>query len=112
MVAWILASFGCGKQQTAIESDVSVTTLNENRKLGPLDKVLGTLLETWGKRYAFDLNREKRELRLTVPNFELLATESQDGKIFLTFEEAGTKHRVECTADEAPKVIEALLFPK
>ena len=27
------------------------------------------------------------------------------------FEEAGTKHRVECTTEEAPKLIEALLFP-
>jgi hypothetical protein len=77
-----------------------------------LDKVLGTLLETWDKRYTFKLDREKWRLQLSVPGFELIATEGKEGKILLAFEEAGTKHRVECTTEEAPKLIEALLFPR
>jgi hypothetical protein len=89
-----------------------MTASDQNPNMQPLDKVLGTLLETWNKRYVFNLDREKRQLRFTVPNFELLATEAASGKIQLSFDEAGTRHQVECTADEAPKVIEALLFPK
>jgi hypothetical protein len=29
---------------------------------GPLDEVLGTLLQTWGQRYRFEMNREERLL--------------------------------------------------
>ena len=81
-------------------------------ELRPLDQVLGMLLETWNHRYKFTLNREKWELALSVHGFDLLASESGTGKIVLTFEEAGTKHRAECSVEEAPKVIESLLFPE
>ena len=78
----------------------------------PLDQLLGTLLETWNQRYKFTLNREKWELELSVPGFQVLATETGEDKIALRFEEAGKRHRVECSVDEAPRVIEALLFPE
>jgi hypothetical protein len=110
-----LGACGCKRQQggtvPAAPKAQHPTSHNENSKMKPLDQVLGNLLETWDKRYTFNLDREKGELRLTVPNFELVATESSAEKIFLTFDEAGTRHRVECSTDEAPKVIEALLFP-
>jgi hypothetical protein len=77
----------------------------------PLDRVFGRLLETWGHRYKFTFDLEKRELALSVQGFDLLASES-GGTILLAFEEAGQKHRVECSVEEAPKVIEALLFPE
>ena len=77
----------------------------------PLELVWGTLLETWDQRYNFTLNREKWELTLSVPGFELLVTETRDGRIVLTFEEAGKRHRAECSVEEAPTIIEALLLP-
>jgi hypothetical protein len=73
---------------------------------------MANLLETWEQRYTFHLDREKWELALKVPGFELQAAETDAGKIDLTFEEAGKKHRVECSLEEAPRLIEALLFPE
>ena len=84
----------------------------ESAAMRPLDLLMANLLETWGQRYAFQLDRDKWELALKVPGFELLATETDGGKIALTFEEAGKKHRVECPLEEAPRLIEALLFPE
>lgn len=77
----------------------------------PLDRVLAELLETWNQRYEFILNREKQELTLRVPNFELIVTKGEGEEVWIRFEEAGQKHRVECPLDEAPRVIEGLLFP-
>lgn len=80
--------------------------------LRPLEQLLGTLLETWDQRYNFTLDREKWALTLSVPGFQLVATETGGNKVALAFEEAGTRHRAECSADEAPRIIEALLFPE
>jgi len=76
-----------------------------------LDEVMGTLLETWGQRYAFKHDRVQHKITFEVPGFTLSAVESRNDEIALLFEEAGTRHRVECSVAEAPKLIEALLFP-
>lgn len=72
---------------------------------------MGTLLETWEKRYAFVHDREEPSITFEVPGFTLKAVEEEDEDVAMIFEEAGTKHRVVCNVDEAPRVIEALLFP-
>ena len=78
--------------------------------LSPLDLVLGALLETWGQRYQFDFDRAKGALVFNRRGFELRASELPTGGICLNFNEAGKQHRVECSVEEAPKVIETLLF--
>lgn len=78
-----------------------------------LDRVMGTLLETWGQRYAFTHDLEEPKITFEVPGFTLTVVEDGNREdVALLFEEAGTKHKAVCTADEAPKVIEALLFPE
>jgi hypothetical protein len=76
----------------------------------PLEEVLAALLETWDQRYAFELDREAWRLSLNTSSFELHATEGGDGAIVLAFERAGKPHEIECSVDEAPKLIETLLF--
>jgi hypothetical protein len=77
-----------------------------------LEGVLATLLETWNQRYAFELDREAWQLSLNTLDFELRATETADGNVVLSFQRAGKPHEFECSALEAPKVIESLLFPE
>ena len=90
---------------TAGNSEVTTTKMNR------LEHVMGTLLETWEKRYAFVHDREEPSITFEVPGFTLKAVEEEDEDVAMIFEEAGTKHRVVCNVDEAPRVIEALLFP-
>ena len=115
-----LCSAGChsGKKESpGIEVTLTTKDLTaldrDSKKLHRLDQVMGTLLETWDNRYTFRHDRDAPKLTFTVPEFTLTVVE--DGvsadKVALLFEEAGTSHRVECTAEEAPKIIEALLFP-
>ena len=73
---------------------------------------MGTLLETWDQRYAFKHDRKNARITFEVPGFTLTAVESGKEEIAVLFEEAGVRHRVECSVEEAPMVIEALLFPK
>lgn len=94
-----------------LETHTSTPASKQPDDLRPLEQLLGTLLETWDQRYGFSLDREKWELVLSVPGFELLATEAGEGKIALSFEEAGNRHRVAGPLEEAPRLIEALLFP-
>lgn len=77
-----------------------------------LDYIMGTLLEVWNKRYTFRHDREEPKLTFEVPGFTLTVVGCGDSdRVAILFEEAGTNHRAECSAEEAPKVIEALLFP-
>jgi hypothetical protein len=73
---------------------------------------MGTLLETWEQRYTFGHDRARGLISLEVPGFVLLVQETDNGRITLTFEQEGETRTVECAADEAPKEIEALLFPQ
>jgi hypothetical protein len=99
-----------GSEQTAeaVTADDSKAT---NTKMNRLEHVMGTLLETWEKRYNFVHDRKEPSITFEVPGFTLKAVEEEDEDVALIFEEAGTKHRVVCGVDEAPRVIEALLFP-
>lgn len=74
---------------------------------------MGTLLERWDQRYKFVHDREEPKLTFEVPGFTLTVVESGDGEdVAILFEEAGTKHKAICSSSEAPRVIEALLFPE
>lgn len=86
----------------------------ENAKnMNRLDRVMGSLLETWGQRYEFVHDREDSKITFQVPGFTLTAVEQKKGDgIELLYEEAGTKHKVACSTDDAPRMIEALLFPE
>lgn len=78
-----------------------------------LDQVMGTLLETWNQRYTFRHDREESRLSFEVPGFTLDVVEAAgEDQVAILFEEAGTKHRAECSVEEAPHIIEALLFPE
>ena len=77
-----------------------------------LDHVMGTLLETWDQRYVFKHDRSNARLTFEVPGFTLTAIESGEEEVALLFEEEGVQHRVECSVEEAPALIEAILFPK
>jgi hypothetical protein len=65
--------------------------------------VMGTLLETWNKRYNFEHDRKVPKLTFTVPGFTLTVLESGADKVALLFEEAGTNHRVECSPKKLPR---------
>jgi len=83
------------------------------KDMNRLDRVMGTLLETWEQRYKFEHDRQEPKITFEVPGFTLTVVEQGEGdNVAILFEEAGTKHKAVCTADEAPKVIEALLFPE
>ena len=78
-----------------------------------LDRVMGTLLETWDHRYKFEHDRREPKITFEVSGFTLTVVEEVEGnQVAILFEEAGTKHKALCSADEAPKIIEALLFPE
>jgi hypothetical protein len=99
-----------GSEQTAEAVTVGNSKATKN-PMNRLEHVMGTLLETWEQRYTFVHDREEPSITFEVPGFTLKAVEEQEGDVALVFEEAGTKHRVVCNVDEAPRVIEALLFP-
>ena len=77
-----------------------------------LSNIMATLLETWEQRYAFEHDREAPKLTFEVPGFTLtVVEEGEEDQVALLFEEAGTQHKAVCPAGDAPRVIEALLFP-
>ncbi|RYD34017.1 MAG: hypothetical protein EOP86_11970 [Verrucomicrobiaceae bacterium] len=87
--------------------------LPNEKNMNRLDRVMGALLETWGHRYKFEHDRQEPKITFEVPGFILTLVEEKEGdKVAILFEEAGTTHKAVCSADEAPKVIEALLFPE
>jgi hypothetical protein len=78
---------------------------------GPLDEVLGTLLETWGQRYRFEMNREKRLLLLSKPpDNEVGAKELPDGRIHVVYQPSPSETAEEyCSVRRAVLLIEALM---
>jgi hypothetical protein len=78
---------------------------------GPLDEVLGTLLETWGQRYRFEMNREERLLLLSKsPDNEVGAKELPDGRIHVVYQPSPDETAEEfCSVDRAIRLIEALM---
>lgn len=73
---------------------------------------MGTMLETWEQRYLFAHDLQEAKITFTVPHFTLtVIEEGENDEVALLFEKAGTKHKVVCFTNEAPEMIEALLFP-
>ena len=103
-----------GKKAENKPSNLDQAKLQTDTKdMNRLERVMGTLLETWDQRYTFKHDRKEPELTFDVPGFTLTVVEEGRGEdVAILFEEAGTKHKAVCTADEAPKAIEALLFPE
>lgn len=91
----------------AVENPL-ITKVNMNR----LDRVMGELLETWGQRYTFEHDRQEHKISFEVPGFKLTLVEQGEGdEVAILFEESGTKHKAVCSVEEAPRIIDALLFP-
>jgi len=87
--------------------------LNKPSNMDQLYRVMGTMLETWEQRYLFAHDLQEHKITFTVPGFTLTVIEEiENDNVALLFEKAGTKHKVVCSTDEAPKIIEALLFPE
>lgn len=103
-----------GKTTESKPSNLDMTKLpTDTEDMNRLDRVMGTLLETWEQRYGFEHDLQQQKITFEVPGFTLTVVEQGDGDdVALLFEEEGTKHKAVCTADDAPKVIEALLFPE
>ena|SRR5258706_13393341 len=78
---------------------------------GPLDEVLGTLLETWGQRYRFEMNREDRLLLLSKPpDNEVGAKELPDGRIHVVYHPSPDETAEEyCSVDRAVRLIDSLM---
>jgi hypothetical protein len=78
---------------------------------GPLDEVLGTLLERWDHRYRFELNREERLLLLSKPpENEVGAKELPDGRIHVVYQPSADETAEEyCSVERAVRLIEALM---
>lgn len=78
---------------------------------GPLDEVLGTLLESWAHRYRFEMNREERLLLLSKPpDNEVGAKELPDGRIHVVYQPSPEETAEEyCSVDQAVRLIEALM---
>jgi hypothetical protein len=78
---------------------------------GPLDEVLGALLETWGQRYRFEMNRAERLLLLSKPpDNEVGAKELPDGRIHVVYLISADQTGEEfCSVSRAVQLIEALM---
>jgi hypothetical protein len=78
---------------------------------GPLDEVLGILLETWGQRYRFEMNRQERLLLLSKPpDNEVGAKELPDGRIHIVYRPSADETAEEfCSVERAVRLIEALM---
>jgi len=120
LVAIITLLSGCdsdssgGKTVEITLNEDELKNLPKNTKnMDRLENVMGTLLETWEQRYTFEHDREDPKLTFEVPGFTLtVVEEGDDDQVALLFEETGTKHKAVCSVDEAPRVIESLLFPE
>jgi hypothetical protein len=78
---------------------------------GPLDELMGTLLETWEQRYVFHFDRAKRVAVFTREEMHAHVEETADAKLRVTCRHTpGADTVVECTPDEATGLVEAILF--
>ena len=80
---------------------------------GPLDELIGTLLETWNNRYVFECDRERRSAVFTRDGIQVRVDELKSGKLRV-FRESASDESVEkmCDVQEAAELIEATLFPQ
>ncbi len=79
--------------------------------LGPLDQLLGQLLETWEQRYSFEFDRQQRLILFTRGDMQVGAGEVGGGLIRVAYDSAPEVVTEEfCTPKEAAELIEAILF--
>jgi hypothetical protein len=78
---------------------------------GPLDKLIGCLLETWGQRYTFKCDRERRVAHFTRGEMQAQVDELPAGMLRVTYQHAPNQDASEiCTPTEAAALVEAVLF--
>lgn len=78
---------------------------------GPLDELIGCLLETWGQRYAFKCDRERRVAHFTREEMQAQVDELPTGMLRVTYQHAPNQDTSEiCTPTEAAGLVEAVLF--
>ncbi len=78
---------------------------------GPLDELLGTLLETWEQRYEFKLDREKRLAHFIRENRQVDVSELSSGELRVTYAGLSGKEVSEvCTPERAAQLVETVLF--
>jgi hypothetical protein len=80
---------------------------------GPLDEMLGLLLETWGHRYAFEMDRERRVAFFTRGGMQARAVEADGGLIRVAYESAPHEVAEElCTPEKAAVLLDAIMARK
>ena len=77
---------------------------------GPLDEVMGVLLESWGQRYRFEFDRVQRVITFDRGDMIAGAGEVADGLIRVAYESApGEVVEEFCTPSQAAALIEAVM---
>ena len=78
---------------------------------GPLDELMGSLLDTWEQRYQFNFDRERRVAEFTRGQMRARVEEMRGGKLRITYQSGPDLESSEvCTPDEAARFVEAVLF--
>jgi hypothetical protein len=78
---------------------------------GPLDELMGCLLETWENRYDFRCDREKRCASFDRGGMQVQVDELPTGQLRVIYEHALHETTTElCTPAEAGALVEAILF--
>jgi hypothetical protein len=77
---------------------------------GPLDEMLGVLLETWDHRYAFEMDRERRAVLFTRGAMQAGAGEVSGGLIRVAYESAPHEVVEEfCTPEQAAELVDRVM---
>jgi hypothetical protein len=80
---------------------------------GPLDEVLGQLLETWDHRYAFEFDREQRVITFRRGDMVACADEHGHDLVVVSYEWGQGEVEAEfCTPDQAAALIDAVMARK
>jgi hypothetical protein len=79
-----------------------------NIGFGPLDQMLGLLLETWDERYAFKVDWERRAVLFTRAAMQAAAREVERGLVRVAYESASHEVAEEfCTPETAASLTES-----
>ena len=77
---------------------------------GPLDELMGRLLETWEQRYDFEFDRKKRVASFSRDGMQVQVDELPSGELSVVYEHALHETTTEvCGPEEAASLIEAIL---
>lgn len=80
---------------------------------GPLDEMLGQMLESSDHRYHFEFNREQRVIAFSRGDMVARAVEQPNGLIIVSYEAASGEVESEfCTPDQAAALIDAVMARK